>query len=89
FERVFRPRQTLVAICIDPITYPPASVFAFKQFPDGRQQLLATGSLLSVNSDDVNWFKPIELHTQDGADEDILKNHLYTWSDEMSIWWNF
>ncbi|CAF5175470.1 unnamed protein product, partial [Rotaria sp. Silwood1] len=76
FERVFRPRQTLVAICIDPITYPPASVFAFKQFPDGRQQLLATGSLLSVNSDDVNWFKPIELHTQDGADEDILKNHL-------------
>ena len=51
FERYFRPRQTLVATCFGPITYPPASVLAFKQFEDGRQELVATGSLLSVNPD--------------------------------------
>ncbi|CAF4027911.1 unnamed protein product [Adineta steineri] len=51
FERFFRPRQTLVATCFGPITYPPASVLAFKEFPDGRQELVATGSLLSVNPD--------------------------------------
>ncbi|CAF3578300.1 unnamed protein product [Rotaria sp. Silwood1] len=49
FERYFRPRQTLVATCFGPITYPPTSVLAFKQYPDGRQELVATGSLLSVN----------------------------------------
>ncbi|CAF3913900.1 unnamed protein product [Rotaria sordida] len=53
FERFFRPRQTLVATCFGPITYPPASVLAFKQFPDGRQELVATGSLLSVNPDRI------------------------------------
>ncbi|CAF1338674.1 unnamed protein product [Rotaria sp. Silwood1] len=37
FERFFRSRQTLVTTRFGPITYPPASVFAFKQFPDGRQ----------------------------------------------------
>ncbi|UJR24736.1 hypothetical protein I4U23_006110 [Adineta vaga] len=51
FERFFRPRQTLVATCFGPITYPPASVLAFKEFPDGRQELVATGSLVSVNPD--------------------------------------
>ncbi|CAF1369957.1 unnamed protein product, partial [Rotaria sp. Silwood1] len=86
FERFFRPRQTLVATCFGSIPYPLASALAFKQFPDGRQELVVTGSLLSVNHDriilkrlvlnDVNWFKPIELRTQDEVDEDILKNHL-------------
>ena len=57
-----------MATCFGPITYPPASVLAFKEFPDGlllevcfsknnllliigRQELVATGSLLSVNPD--------------------------------------
>ncbi|CAF3878842.1 unnamed protein product [Rotaria sp. Silwood1] len=55
FERFFRSRQTLVATCFDPITYPPASILAFKQFPDdkGRQELVATDSLLSVNHDRI------------------------------------
>lgn len=53
FERFFRPRQTLVATCFGPISYPPGHVLAFKQFPDGRQELVATGSLLSVNPDRI------------------------------------
>ncbi|CAF1490293.1 unnamed protein product, partial [Rotaria sp. Silwood1] len=53
FERFFRSRQTLVATCFDPITYRPASVLAFKQFPGGRQELVVTDSLLSVNHDRI------------------------------------
>ncbi|CAF3025933.1 unnamed protein product [Rotaria socialis] len=53
FERYFRAHQTLVATCFGPITYPPASVLAFKEYPDGRQELVATGSVLSVNPDRV------------------------------------
>jgi len=53
FERFFRPRQTLVATCFGPISYPPSSVLAFKEFADGRQELVATGSLLSVNPDRI------------------------------------
>ncbi|CAF4983149.1 unnamed protein product, partial [Rotaria sp. Silwood1] len=34
FERFFRSRRTLIATCFDPITYPPASILAFKQSPD-------------------------------------------------------
>ncbi|CAF5175729.1 unnamed protein product, partial [Rotaria sp. Silwood1] len=53
FERYFRPRQTLVATCFGSIPYPLASALAFKQFPDGRQELVVTGSLLSVNHDRI------------------------------------
>ncbi|CAF2876575.1 unnamed protein product, partial [Rotaria sp. Silwood2] len=53
FERFFRPRQTLVATCFGPITYSPTSVLAFKQYPDGHQELVATDSLLSVNPDRI------------------------------------
>ncbi|CAF4965908.1 unnamed protein product, partial [Rotaria sp. Silwood1] len=53
FERFFRPRQTLVATCFGSIPYPLASALAFKQFPDGRQELVVTGSLLSVNHDRI------------------------------------
>jgi len=53
FERFFRSNQTVVATCYGPITYPPASVLAFKQHQDGRQELVATGSLMSVNPDRI------------------------------------
>lgn len=53
FERFFRPGETLVATCFAPITYPPSSVLAFKQHSDGREELIGTGSVLSVNPDRI------------------------------------
>jgi len=36
-----------------PICFPPASVLVFQELPDGRQSLLATGSLLSADPNRV------------------------------------
>ncbi|XP_012405318.1 pre-rRNA-processing protein TSR1 homolog isoform X2 [Sarcophilus harrisii] len=50
-ERFLRPDVALVVTVYAPITFPPASVLLFKQKPDGKHSLIATGSLLSVNPD--------------------------------------
>ncbi|KAK3858486.1 hypothetical protein Pcinc_035329 [Petrolisthes cinctipes] len=49
FARYFHPKGTVVATTYAPITFPPASVLVFKERPDGVQDLVATGSLLSVD----------------------------------------
>ncbi|XP_070621191.1 pre-rRNA-processing protein TSR1 homolog [Erythrolamprus reginae] len=48
-EKFFHADTAVVATIYAPITFPPASVLLFKQETDGVQNLLATGSLLSVN----------------------------------------
>ncbi|XP_035677790.1 pre-rRNA-processing protein TSR1 homolog [Branchiostoma floridae] len=53
FERFLRSEGTSVATVYAPIMFPPASVLMFKEYPDGSQSLVATGSLLSVNPDRV------------------------------------
>lgn len=53
FERYFQPDAVVVATVFAPITFPPASVLAFIERKDGTQQLVATGSLLSVNPDRI------------------------------------
>ncbi|KAG8298608.1 ribosome biogenesis protein tsr1 [Homalodisca vitripennis] len=53
YERYFQPNSTVVATVFAPITFPPASVLAFKEKKDGTQVLVATGSVLSVNPDRV------------------------------------
>uniref|UniRef100_F7FZN4 Pre-rRNA-processing protein TSR1 homolog n=1 Tax=Monodelphis domestica TaxID=13616 RepID=F7FZN4_MONDO len=50
-ERFLRPDVALVVTVYAPITFPPASVLLFKQKPDGKHSLIATGSLLSVDPD--------------------------------------
>ena len=52
-ERFLRSDAPVVATVYAPITFPPASVLVYKQFEDGSQQLVATGSLLSCNPDRV------------------------------------
>lgn len=47
--RYFQPGSTVVATMFAPITFPPASVMVFRERPDGAQDLVATGSLLSVD----------------------------------------
>ncbi|KAK7067020.1 ribosome biogenesis protein tsr1 [Halocaridina rubra] len=49
FARFFHPGSTVVATMFAPITYPPASVMVFRERPDGAQDLVATGSMLSVD----------------------------------------
>ncbi|KAG7163444.1 Pre-rRNA-processing protein TSR1-like [Homarus americanus] len=49
FARYFHPGTTVVATMFAPITFPPASVLVFRERPDGAQDLVATGSLLSVD----------------------------------------
>lgn len=53
FERYFQPDAVVVATVFAPITFPPSSVLVFIERKDGTQQLVATGSLLSVNPDRV------------------------------------
>lgn len=49
FARYFHPGSTVVATMFAPITFSPASVLVFRQRGDGAQDLVATGSLLSVD----------------------------------------
>ncbi|XP_050723085.1 pre-rRNA-processing protein TSR1 homolog isoform X2 [Eriocheir sinensis] len=49
FARFFHPGSTVVATMFAPITFSPASVLVFRQRGDGAQDLVATGSLLSVD----------------------------------------
>ncbi|XP_064112530.1 pre-rRNA-processing protein TSR1 homolog isoform X2 [Macrobrachium nipponense] len=49
FARFFHPGTTVVATMFAPITFPPLSVLVFRERPDGAQDLVATGSLLSVD----------------------------------------
>ncbi|XP_034244688.1 pre-rRNA-processing protein TSR1 homolog [Thrips palmi] len=53
FERYFQPETVVAATVFAPITFPPCSVLAFIERKDGTQQLVATGSLLSVNPDRI------------------------------------
>ncbi|XP_020862623.1 pre-rRNA-processing protein TSR1 homolog isoform X2 [Phascolarctos cinereus] len=50
-ERFLRSDVALVVTVYAPITFPPASVLLFKQKPDGKHSLIATGSLLSMDPD--------------------------------------
>ena len=52
-ERFLRSDVAVVATIYAPITFPPASVLVYKQFNDGSEQLVATGSLLSCNPDRI------------------------------------
>lgn len=49
FARFFHPGSTVVATMFAPVTFPPASVLVFRERPDGAQDLVATGSMLSVD----------------------------------------
>uniref|UniRef100_A0A2P2HX46 Pre-rRNA-processing protein TSR1 homolog n=1 Tax=Hirondellea gigas TaxID=1518452 RepID=A0A2P2HX46_9CRUS len=50
FCRYFHPGETVVASVYAPVTYPPASVLVFRQLSGGRQELVATGSVYSVDA---------------------------------------
>ncbi|MEE6469158.1 hypothetical protein FKM82_008521 [Ascaphus truei] len=52
-ERFLQSDTAVVATVYAPITFPPASVLLFKQRSNGMQDLVATGSLLSVNPDRI------------------------------------
>ncbi|KAM3660878.1 pre-rRNA-processing protein TSR1 homolog [Ammospiza maritima maritima] len=52
-ERFLRPDAALVVTVYAPITFPPASVLVFKQRNNGMHDLIATGSLLSVDPDRI------------------------------------
>uniref|UniRef100_A0A670ZAT3 Pre-rRNA-processing protein TSR1 homolog n=1 Tax=Pseudonaja textilis TaxID=8673 RepID=A0A670ZAT3_PSETE len=52
-EKFFHADTAVVASIYAPITFPPASVLLFKQENNGVQNLLATGSLLSVDPNRV------------------------------------
>ncbi|CAJ1065222.1 pre-rRNA-processing protein TSR1 homolog [Xyrichtys novacula] len=49
-ERFLRPDAPTVVSVYAPITFPPAGVLLFKQRSDGIQDLVATGSLLSCDT---------------------------------------
>ncbi|KAA0200020.1 hypothetical protein HAZT_HAZT001232 [Hyalella azteca] len=51
FCRYFHPGMTVVASMYAPVTFPPASVLAFRQLSGNRQELVATGSVYTVNAD--------------------------------------
>lgn len=53
FERFFTPNSTMVATVYAPIIFTPASVCMFKETPEGQHELIATGSVLSVNPDRI------------------------------------
>ncbi|KAM9321008.1 pre-rRNA-processing protein TSR1 homolog [Gastrophryne carolinensis] len=50
-ERFLRSDTAVVATVYAPITFPPASVLMFKQRSNGMHDLIATGSLLTVDPD--------------------------------------
>ncbi|NXU83337.1 TSR1 protein, partial [Xiphorhynchus elegans] len=52
-ERFLRPDAALVVTVYAPITFPPASLLLFKQRSNGMHDLIATGSLLSVDPDRI------------------------------------
>lgn len=52
-ERFLPKDGSVVASFYAPITFPPASSLVFKEYKDGSQKLVGTGSLLSVNPDRV------------------------------------
>ncbi|NXF94118.1 TSR1 protein, partial [Eubucco bourcierii] len=52
-ERFLRPDAAVVVTVYAPITFPPASVLLFKQRSNGMHDLIATGSLLSVDPDRI------------------------------------
>ncbi|KAK6635555.1 hypothetical protein RUM44_000807 [Polyplax serrata] len=51
YERYFQPNSVTVATMFAPIVFPPASVLVFKENPNGTQDVVATGSVLSVTPD--------------------------------------
>ncbi|XP_041458939.1 pre-rRNA-processing protein TSR1 homolog [Lytechinus variegatus] len=53
YERFFPKDSVTVASVFAPITFPPATVLAFKELPDGSHQLVATGTMLGVNPDRI------------------------------------
>ncbi|XP_069801789.1 pre-rRNA-processing protein TSR1 homolog [Dendropsophus ebraccatus] len=52
-ERFLRSDAAVVVTVFAPITFPPASVIMFKQRSNGMHDLIATGSLLSVDPDRI------------------------------------
>nr|XP_034305937.1 pre-rRNA-processing protein TSR1 homolog isoform X2 [Crassostrea gigas] len=97
FERFFAHDTVTMATIFGPISFPPCPVLVFKEQHNGQHELIATGSLHSVNPDrivtkrivlsghpfkinkrsavvrymffnreDIEWFKPVELHTKWG-----------------------
>lgn len=52
-ERFLHANRTSVASMYAPITYPPMSVLAWKELPDGSIQLAATGNIHSVDPDRI------------------------------------
>ncbi|KAL1460744.1 hypothetical protein WDU94_012696 [Cyamophila willieti] len=53
FERFFQPEGTVIATCFAPIMFPPAPVLAFKKHKDESVELVALGSVHSVNPDRI------------------------------------
>ncbi|XP_058803988.1 pre-rRNA-processing protein TSR1 homolog [Phymastichus coffea] len=51
FERFFQPSSTVVATVFAPITFPPCPILCYLEKENGILELIATGSLLSVNPD--------------------------------------
>jgi len=53
YERYFRPDQVVVMTTFAPIYFPPAPVLVFQERLGGEQNLLGTGTLLSVDPDRI------------------------------------
>lgn len=51
YEKFLRADTACVATIYAPITFPPTPVLVYKQYPDGQQVLVATGSLLDCSPD--------------------------------------
>ncbi|XP_011494664.1 PREDICTED: pre-rRNA-processing protein TSR1 homolog [Ceratosolen solmsi marchali] len=49
YERFFQPNTVIVATIYAPITFPPCPVLCYLKKSDGSLELIATGSLLSIN----------------------------------------
>ena len=53
FERFFPHGKHLVASAFAPVCYSPTTVLMFKRFEDGSRQLVATGTVMSVDPDRI------------------------------------